>query len=140
MASEQGKESAEDSERTSEDESTGAKNALPDLMRKALAAGLSGFFLTEEAVRRALGDTLPKDWSDFALEQSGRARSEIIERMSFEVGRALEAIDWAAVLTSMLEGRTLEVKAEIRLGAKDSDPGAKGGGVEFALTQGEPEK
>jgi len=136
MASERGKESAEPSEPMPGDETSGAKTAIPEMVRRALAAGFSGFFLTEEAFRRALGDTLPKDWSDFALEQSGRARAEIIERMSFEVGRALEHIDWAGVLASLLEGRTLEVKAEIRLGAKQDGSG----GVSFALTGGEPEK
>ena len=136
MASDRGKESAETSPPDPGDETSSAKNAIPELVRRALAAGFSGFFLTEEAFRRALGDALPKDWSDFAIEQSGRARSEIIERMSFEVGRALEHIDWALVLSSMLEGRTLEVKAEIRLSPKDDDTG----GVTVALTHGDREE
>ena len=37
--------------------------AIPELMRRAIALGLTGFFTTEEAVRRALGDTVPKDWT-----------------------------------------------------------------------------
>ncbi len=94
-------------------------SGLPELMRRALSLGFSGFFLTEEAVRKALGDTLPKDWVDFAVEQSGRTRREFLERLSFEMGRAFENVDFAEVLRSLLEGRTLEVKAEIRLGKKD---------------------
>ncbi|MBW2665766.1 MAG: hypothetical protein JRE13_05685 [Deltaproteobacteria bacterium] len=31
------------------------------MMRRAVAMGLSGFFLTEEAIRKAVGDTLPKE-------------------------------------------------------------------------------
>jgi hypothetical protein len=89
-------------------------------MRKAFAAGFSGFFLTEEAVRKALGDTLPRDWSDFAVEQSKRTRAEFLERLSFEIGRSLESVDVADVLAQLLEGRTLEVKAQIRLGPKDA--------------------
>lgn len=100
----------------------GPLNALPEMLRKTLAAGLSGFFLTEEAVRRALGDTLPKDWSDFAVDQSNRMRAEFLERLSFEIARSLESVDLAAVLSQLLEGRTLEVSAKVRL-----VPDTKGG-------------
>ncbi len=94
--------------------------ALPEIMRRALSMGLSGFFLTEEAVRKALGDTLPKDWIDFAVDQSERTRKEFLERLSFELGRAFETADVAGILRDLLEGRTLEVKAEIRLGERKS--------------------
>jgi hypothetical protein len=117
MAREQGRESGAsdaDAERDAP-ESGSAFNALPDFVRKAFATGLSGFFLTEEALRKALGDTLPKDWADFAIDQSSRARDDFLERLSLEVGRALENVDLAAVLSQLLEGRTLEVKAEVRL-------------------------
>jgi hypothetical protein len=95
--------------------------ALPELVRKTLALGLSGFFLTEEAIRRAVGDTIPKDWTDFAIDQSDRARREFLERLSYEIGHSLEKIDVAAVLRELLEGRTLEIRAEIRLGTKGEE-------------------
>ena len=107
-----------------ESEETGALPALPDLLRRALSVGFSGFFLTETAIRKALGDTLPKDWIDFAIDQSERTRAVFIERMAFEVARSLENVDLASVLTRLLEGRTLEVKAELRLGPKDGRSGA----------------
>ena len=107
-----------------ESEGTGGLPALPDLLRRALSVGFSGFFLTETAIRKALGDTLPKDWIDFAIDQSERTRAEFIERMAFEVARSLENVDLATVLTRLLEGRTLEVKAEIRLNPKDGRSGA----------------
>jgi hypothetical protein len=81
-----------------------------------IGLGLSGFFLTEETIRRALGDTLPKDWADFAADQSERTRKEFLERLSYELAQTLEKVDLAAVLRELLEGRTLEVRAEIRLG------------------------
>jgi len=101
----------------------GPRGAVPDLMRRALAAGFSGFFLTEAAFRKALGDALPRDWADFASEQSNRARDEFFERLSQEAGRALENMDLAEVLTELLEGRTVEIKAQIRLGPKDGGAG-----------------
>ena len=91
---------------------------LSDLARRAVALGLSGFFFTEETIRKALGDTLPKDWSDFAIDQSERTRKEFLERLSFELAQTLEKIDVAAVLNELLEGRTIEVRAKIRLGER----------------------
>ena len=81
-----------------------------------IGLGLSGFFLTEETIRKALGDTLPKDWADFAADQSERTRKEFLERLSFELAQSIEKVDLAQVLRDLMQGRTLEVKAEIRLG------------------------
>jgi len=97
--------------------------AIPDLVRRALSAGFSGIFMTGEALREALGDSVPREWADFAADQSARTRSEFIDRMSVEMGRALENVDWATVLAALLEGRTLEVTAQIRLGQKDASGG-----------------
>ena len=120
MPSERWKETATRSRRRAPRDGDAPAGGIPDLVRRALAAGFSGFFLTGEALREALGDSLPREWADFASEQSARARSEFIERLSFEIGRAVESIDWVAVLAGLLEGRTLEVTARIRLGEKDA--------------------
>ncbi len=101
-------------------EDSGANlTGIPEFIRRAFAAGLSGFFLTEEAIRKTLGESVPKDWTDFAVDQSNRARAEFLERLSYELGRSIENMDLATVLTQLLEGRTLEVKAEIRLVASE---------------------
>ena len=101
----------------------GRLTALPDLVRRAFSLGFSGFFLTEEAIRKALGDTIPRDWTDFLVDQSERARREFLERLSFEIAQSLDKVDVAAVLQELLEGRTLEIRAEIRLGEKQPGPG-----------------
>jgi hypothetical protein len=107
------------------DESGGTLNTIPELMRRIVALGLSGFFLTEEAIRKALGDTVPKDWSDFAADQSERTRSELLERLSLEIGRTLESIDVADVLSRLLAGSTIEINAEIRLRPAQKGVGSK---------------
>jgi hypothetical protein len=93
----------------------GSLYGIPDLMRRAISMGLSGFFFTEEAIRKALGDAMPKDLQDFAIEQSNRTRADFLERLSYEIGRTLENVDVAKVLAQLLQGRTLEVSARIRL-------------------------
>jgi hypothetical protein len=117
MADRQGKQNERSELRTGADtaESGGPIPAIPELVRKAISAGFSGFFFTEEVIRRAVGDALPREWADFASEQGARARAEFLERLSYEIGRALANVDHAAVLAQLLEGRTLEVNAKIRL-------------------------
>jgi len=100
------REDAEEQERLS---------AIPELMRRAIALGLTGFFSTEEAVRRAIGDTVPKDWTDYISESSDRTRSDFLDRLSREIAQTLKDIDLAAVLQELLEGRTLKVNAEFKL-------------------------
>ena len=107
-------------------ESSGILPPLPDLARRAISFGLSGLFLTEETIRKAVGDTLPKDWLDFAVDQSERTRKEFLERLSYEIAQSLEKIDVVTVLGELLEGRTLQVKAEVRLASGESgDPAPK---------------
>jgi hypothetical protein len=111
------------------DESGGTLNTIPELMRRIVAVGLSGFFFTEEAIRKAVGDTLPKDWIDFAADQSERTRGEFLERLSLEIGRTLENVDVADVLSRLLAGNTIEINAEIRL-----KPAGEGGGGKLTIT------
>jgi len=121
MASDRWKQSEAPPSDSDEETEKGARGPVPEFVRRALTAGFSGFFLTGETLREALGDSVPKEWADFAADQSSRARSEFFERLSAEMGRAVENVDWAEVISTLLEGRTLEVNARIRLGEKDAE-------------------
>ena len=88
---------------------------LADAARRLIALGLSGVFATQETLRQAVGDALPKEWVDFAADQSERTRAEFLERLAGELARTLESIDLARVMQQALEGRTLEVTARIRM-------------------------
>jgi len=118
-----------ESEKPEDEEAQESLSAIPELMRRAIALGLTGFFTTEEAVRRALGDTVPKDWTDYIAESSDRTRSEFLDRLSREIARTLKDVDIAAVLQQLLEGRTLRVNAEFSL----SDDRGTGGGTAVRL-------
>jgi hypothetical protein len=104
-----------DSAKPEDAEAQESLGAIPELMRRAIALGLTGFFTTEEAVRRALGDTVPKDWTDYITESSDRTRNEFLDRLSREIARTLKDVDIAALIQQLLEGRTLSINAEFRL-------------------------
>jgi hypothetical protein len=97
---------------------------VPELIRRAAALGLSGFFMTEGALRKALGDTVPKDWVDFAAQQGERTRNDLMERLGDEMARVIRNVDLVEMLDQLLTGRTIEVEAKFRLGAPTDDEGA----------------
>ena len=100
---------------------------LPDLLRRGLTLGFTGLFLTEEAVRKALGDSVPRDVLEFMLDQSQRMRAEFLDRISKEFGRVLDRIDPVEVARRLLEGRTVEVSARFRLVPKPRRRSEKSG-------------
>ena len=106
-------------ERAPQGRSTGsgadAGGFFPEALRRMLTVGFTGFFLTEEALRKALGDSVPRDVIEFLLDQSQRMRGEFLDRISREFGRVLERIDPVEVARRLLEGRTVEVSAQFRL-------------------------
>jgi len=105
---------------------------LADLIRRFTALGLSSFFTTESAIRRAFGDTVPQEWVDFVTEQGERGRQELFDRLAAEAGRVLERVDLEELLENLLTGRTIEIEAKVRIG-----PRAKSGGEDTATEGGE---
>ncbi len=103
-----------------EEDTSESAGLLPDLMRRVVGLGLSGFFTTEEAVRKALGDTVPRDLLDFAVDQGERTRADFIERLAREIARNLGEVDLEAIVERALQGHTLQVEASIRFVRKDS--------------------
>lgn len=105
--------------------SSDAQGPVADLIRRFAALGLSGFFQTEGALRKAFGDTVPQDWVDFANDQSERGRQELFDRIAAEMGRVLDGMDPQELIDELLTGRTIEIEAKIRIGERtppDRDP------------------
>lgn len=116
------------SDRSAAARKRGAESGLlPELLRRGLTLGFTGFFMTEEALRRALGDSMPRDWLEFMVEQSERTRAELLDRLQREFGRVLQAVDPVEMVKRVLDGQTIEVTARIRL-VKERGGEAKPGG------------
>ncbi len=98
-----------------------AAGFFPDLLRRGLSMGFTGFFMTEEAIRRALGDSVPRDVVEFFLEQSEKTRTEFLDRLSKEFGRTLQAVDPVEIARRLLDGRTIEVSAKVRFVPEEKD-------------------
>lgn len=93
---------------------------VPDLLRRAVGLGFSGFFTTEELLRKALGDSVPRDWAEFLAAQTERARGELIDRVAQEVRKTLDNVDLAEILGRMLDTHDVEIDARIRFAPRDA--------------------
>ncbi len=96
-----------------------AAGRVPELLRRVVGLGFSGFFLTEEVLRKTLGENLPKDWVDFAAAQSERTRRELIDRVASEVGRTLDKLDLPELAERLLRGHSIVVSAQLRFVPRD---------------------
>jgi hypothetical protein len=80
-----------------------------------ITTGLSGLFTTNEVVRRAVGEAMPREWVDFAVDQSERTRAEFVERLAGELARTLESLELVEMAERLLDGRTIEIRAQVQL-------------------------
>ena len=112
--------SLRDGESTERASRSDAAGIVPELLRRAVGLGFSGFFTTEELVRKALGDTVPREWADFAAAQTDRARGELVERLALELRKTLDAVDIEQLLGNLLATHTIDVEARIRFAPREA--------------------
>jgi hypothetical protein len=94
-----------------------------EIVRRAAAAGFSSFFMTEEAIRQALSENVPKDWVDYVARQSASMRAEVVERLVREFSDWLQRIDTEELSRKVVQLvlEEYEVRVEIRLDARPRD-------------------
>jgi hypothetical protein len=97
---------------------------VPDLLRKAVVAGLGAVFMTEEGLRNLAGQLkLPKELLGHILAQADRTKGEVSRVIGEELRRFLNSEVLRKEMLQMLSGMTVEIRAEVRL---RPDPEHKG--------------
>ena len=94
---------------------------LHEAIRRTAQVGFSSFFATEDAVRRAFSEAVPRDWVDYASKQSTELRSEMIERMSAEFGAWLRTIDMAQIMSKLLAEHDFELKISVSAARRSTE-------------------
>jgi hypothetical protein len=84
-----------------------------EAVRRAAQLGLSTFFTTEEAVRRAFSESVPSDWLDYLNQQGTDLRGELLDRMSREFGEWLRQVDMAQIMSKLLEEHDFELRISV---------------------------
>ncbi len=84
-----------------------------EAVRRAAQLGLSTFFTTEEAVRRAFSESVPADWLDYLNRQGTDLRTELLDRMSREFGEWLRQVDMAQIMSKLLEEHDFDLRISV---------------------------
>lgn len=111
-----------------------AAGRVPELLRRALGLGIASFFSGEEILRKTLGDTVPRDWVEFAAAQSERTRRDFAERLADALGKRLDAINLEELAARLLQGHTIEVSARVRFVPRAEDEAEAGHSVRVRVT------
>ncbi len=94
-------------------------------IRRAASLGFSSFFLTEEAMRRAFNDSVPREWVDYVARQGEEVRAELFEALSMQFQKWLREIDVVEVLSEVARRHDISVRLEISAAPKqDADSGS----------------
>lgn len=89
---------------------------VPDIVRRAVLTGVGALFMTEEGIRKSVGDLrLPKDALAFLMSQAERTRAEVARVVTQEVRRFLESETLRREISKLFTGVTLEVNATLQL-------------------------
>jgi hypothetical protein len=94
-----------------------------EAVRRAAQLGLSTFFTTEEAVRRAFSESVPPDWLDYLNRQGTDIRGELLERMTREFGEWLHKIDMPQIMSKLLEEHDFELRISVSARSRGSEHG-----------------
>jgi hypothetical protein len=104
------------------------------LLRRALGLGIASFFSGEEILRKTLGDTVPREWVEFAAAQSERTRRDFAERLADALGKRLDSINLEELASRLLRGHTIEVNARVRFVPRAEDEAEAGHSVRVRVT------
>jgi hypothetical protein len=104
-----------------------------EFVRRAAGLGLSSFVLTEEALRKAFAESLPRDWVDFLSRQGSGVRKDVLDALVREFGAWLQGIDPMAFQRNLI--RTLledfEISLEIKISAQPRERTGRGRSLEL---------
>jgi len=100
-----------------------ADGLVGDALKKILTTGITAAFMTEEAIRSRVSELkLPKETLNLLLSGASKGRDELMNRVSNEVIRIINKIDFVKEASRFVEEHKFRVTAEIEVMKKDGAP------------------
>jgi hypothetical protein len=88
---------------------------VPELVKKAVSAGVGAVFTTEEGIRRLAKDMpLPKDVAGYLVNTASSTKDDLMRVVAREVREFLTSVNLSEEIAKMLTTLSFEVKTEIR--------------------------
>jgi hypothetical protein len=93
--------------------------SMAEMARKLLLTGIGAVFMTEESIRKSLGDMkMPKDAVGYLLDTVRKQKDDLLELVGNEVNNFLSKIRVHEELQKALTGMQLHVDAKINFDKK----------------------
>lgn len=103
---------------------SGKDGLLGDALKKVLSTGITAAFMTEEAIRSRVSDLkLPKETLNLLLTGASKGRDELMNRVSNEIIRVINKIDFVKEASRFVEEHKFKITAEVEVTKKDGAPG-----------------
>ena len=100
------------------------KARLTNTLKKLLTAGLGAAFMTEESIRSYVSELkLPKDVMQMLLQGANKSKQELMNRVSNEVIKIINRIDFVEEASRFVEEHKFRVSAEIEVIRKEAEDG-----------------
>lgn len=94
---------------------------IGDAIKKVITAGFGAAFMTEESIRSYLSELkLPKDVLNMLLTSAAKSKEELTNRVSTEVIRMINKIDFVKEASRFVEEHKFSIKAEVEVKKKDA--------------------
>ncbi len=95
------------------------ENRLGEVFKKVASIGLGAAFMTEDAIRSALGDLpVTKDIINGLVESAKQQKNEVVNSIKGEVKNYLSKIDPSQELDRILNDYEIEVNAKLNFKKK----------------------
>ena len=88
---------------------------VPELVKKAVAAGMGAVFTTEESIRRLTKEMpMPKEVAGYLVNTASSTKDELFRIVAREIREFLSSVNLSQEIAKMLTTLSFEVKTEIR--------------------------
>lgn len=91
------------------------EGVVPDIVKRAVAAGVGGLADSEEKIRSALSERqIAREVTGYVLKHADATKKEVLRIVSKEIRDFLEHMDFSEELAEILTKLSLEARVEIR--------------------------
>jgi len=100
-------------EKTKTEEGMRRSDGLSDLIKGAISTGVKTVFTSEEGLRSAISDFVPKEVSAYVKTQVDGVKKELYSTLVSQFSTFLERLDLGKEVRKALSGMRVEIKTEI---------------------------
>lgn len=116
----------EQAEREARSLSARLEGLVPDVMKRTFYTGLGALFLTEDGIRRQLGELkVPKDLTSYVVSQSTRSKEELFDAIAREVAKIFQDTTPEEAIRNALTGMRMKIEVEFEPAEEDEKPAAR---------------